>query len=811
MQILFCFIFFTLELAGSARQDAKFERGLEAANPGNPGLESRASREQGESLATSPRPELPKKPQEPFREFRVHLAQGSGRSSYTFVRARFLPGEVEDPWAVQFLDGQGRKVAHFVWDSLTWQEAREGATQWGGHGRYALLNHASGDVPGVSEARNRRIEWAEKNIPEIGARLRAQEEAARQHGGSVCATLYLLRYRVEPFGKARLTLKTGVPFSKGDEGPFDLSFDGSAFTRKGKLLFKLAGFQAGGHEGTLDGLAGTRVTRRGIVTKTSFRGQTPGLSWKRTYWLLPEGCVAALEEFTPTEEGYTASLKSGQRPSIWEGELSVVGKPTWITPWWTLKAGSSFAAVHLFHHVPLATGYGNNPFSSNPEGEGYNPSVQPAGDGRVALDWPFDTANLGFLFVARPGLWRKVQEKGAAAQREMLPWRANIDWCSRQYLVGVGSTEDEASRGLQQLLCAAVGWIDRPYKKEEIQGLFVKQFLLQGPLDGFGPPLQALPLAIRGDLKAAKRILEQGDSIDKFVAIYMDRVRTNVRHNVDKWTGVVKNDHGEIIGEGWLENPCYCAVASTFYLRILEHFRLDHHVGESRKALVGWADETLRLFGGEEKDLEKFRTAYRTQWPSRVVMLVPLMLRAYRETKDEKYAKLAVMIFDDHMAMVESNPRGYWDPWNFRPTRASLFDSVYNGATYGRGLTDFWAEGELELIGRERASRFTASQARVLLYYAQFLDSFEMDSATAVAAHNHHGHPYFRNQIDHLLIDDYDFFRGLAGELVIWTASTPTDKIYAPDGAGAGNGIYRVLAVSVPGAYALRWALGMVR
>ena len=136
--------------------------------------------------------------QEPSKELRVHLVQGSGRSSYTFVRAKFLPGEVEDPWAVQFLDDQGRKVAHFVWDSLTWQEAREGPTQWGGQGRYALLNHAAGDVPGVFEARNRRIEWAEKNIPEIGARLRAQEKAARQHGGSVCAALYLLKYRWSP-------------------------------------------------------------------------------------------------------------------------------------------------------------------------------------------------------------------------------------------------------------------------------------------------------------------------------------------------------------------------------------------------------------------------------------------------------------------------------------------------------------------------------------------------------------------------------------------------------------------------------------
>jgi hypothetical protein len=109
------------------------------------------------------------------------------------------------------------------------------------------------------------------------------------------------------------------------------------------------------------------------------------------------------------------------------------------------------------------------------------------------------------------------------------------------------------------------------------------------------------------------RVLEQGDSIDKFVGIYMHRVRTNVRHNVSPWTGYVKNDQGEIIGEGRLDNPCYHAVGGAFHLRILQQFGLDHRVGETRKALVRWADETLRLFGGEERDLEKFRAAYRTQ------------------------------------------------------------------------------------------------------------------------------------------------------------------------------------------------------
>src|SRR5262245_39069522 len=76
-------------------------------------------------------PVLSIKPQEPSKDLRIHLVSGSRQSSYTFVRAKFLPGEVEDPWAVRFLDDQSREVPHFVWDSLTWQEAREGLPHWG--------------------------------------------------------------------------------------------------------------------------------------------------------------------------------------------------------------------------------------------------------------------------------------------------------------------------------------------------------------------------------------------------------------------------------------------------------------------------------------------------------------------------------------------------------------------------------------------------------------------------------------------------------------------------------------------------------
>src|SRR5260370_14292472 len=83
-------------------------------------------------------------------ELKVHLAQANNNSPYAFVRAKFNPGELADPWAVRFFDEKGTEVPYFVWDSVTWRVAREGRADWG-H-RYALLNHAPADAPEVLHA-----------------------------------------------------------------------------------------------------------------------------------------------------------------------------------------------------------------------------------------------------------------------------------------------------------------------------------------------------------------------------------------------------------------------------------------------------------------------------------------------------------------------------------------------------------------------------------------------------------------------------------------------------------------------------------
>ena len=50
-------------------------------------------------------------------ELTVHVCQANNNSPYTFVRAKFEPGEVPDPWAVRFVDKDGAEVPYFVGSS----------------------------------------------------------------------------------------------------------------------------------------------------------------------------------------------------------------------------------------------------------------------------------------------------------------------------------------------------------------------------------------------------------------------------------------------------------------------------------------------------------------------------------------------------------------------------------------------------------------------------------------------------------------------------------------------------------------------
>jgi hypothetical protein len=129
------------------------------------------------------------------------------------------------------------------------------------------------------------------------------------------------------------------------------------------------------------------------------------------------------------------------------------------------------------------------------------------------------------------------------------------------------------------------------------------------------------------------------------------------------------------------------------------------------------------------------------------------------------------MLFDDLMDLVERNPHGYWPAWTFSP-KADKFDTAYNPVAYERGIAAPWWEGQLDVIGRETASRFVAGQARWFVYSGQLLDTLEMDNATAIRASTHGGHTNIRNQIGLYLYDDFAFYRGLLADLVTWSAAT---------------------------------------
>jgi hypothetical protein len=255
--------------------------------------------------------------------------------------------------------------------------------------------------------------------------------------------------------------------------------------------------------------------------------------------------------------------------------------------------------------------------------------------------------------------------------------------------------------------------------------------------------------------------------------------------------------------EGWTGNPCYHAALMPVSIRSMEHFELKFPREAYNAAVLRFADFGLELLGGKPFDLEKFRTELEAEWPSRTVPTIPLMLHAYTLKPDKNYVRVAKMIFDDHLKLIERNPHGYFPAWSYTPG-ADKYDTVYNPVAYERGLTSFWSEHMLDVIGRDAATRFTAAQARWFIVSGQISDTFETDNVTAIRACTHGGHTGLRNQIGIYLHDDFAFYRGLVGELVHWAAATRPPVGRMPS---AGTDPFRKLELSNAGSSMVRWAL----
>jgi hypothetical protein len=772
------------------------------------------------------------------RELRVHLAQANNNSPYAFVRAKFKPGEVADPWAVRFFDDQGKEVPSFVWDSITWQVAREGRADWGK--RYALLNHAPGDAPQVVEARAKKLEAAKKALPELAAELDAQEQAAGKATDSVCAALYLLRYRVPAFGKERLTLRIypekqvepkrrawkgskveqRVSVAQGALELRDLP-DRIGVFRDGKEIFRHAGFQAGGQTDNSSHADPSRPfaveATEGIITKVVVTGQTKGrkdgtMDWQSTYWLFPEGGFVALEGFSLSEDASAGYAGGTQQLSIWQTDGGFTQKqlPTWDAPWWLHQAGErGFVASHLLFATPLAIGFGNNPFAVNAEGKDKEPDVE-VEDGKLALGWfhRIDDPAITRLMTPQP-LPRPGAPKPEAPKAEV--WRARVDWLYRQYIVGVGD-KGAAETALRNVLGAAAGWIDRPITQEDVASRLVATIpRLSGKGSAATDPLKIVPALLAGDQAAVKEALrtarDQVERTDFYINLIKDWVARGGRPSAGG-----KIDPDGTRREGWTGNACYHAGLMPCYVRVLEHFEQPERQKEYRDAIVRFADFTLEILstdppksGGTAKeiDFERLNATFQTEWPSRIVPVIPLMLHAYTLKPEAKYARATKVLFEDLMRLVERNPHGYWPTWSFTP-KADKFDTVYNPVGYERGITALWSDEQLDVVGRDRAARFVAAQARWLVFSGQLQDTLEIDNATAIRASTHGGHTGIRNQVGIYLYDDFNFYRGLLGDLVNWSAAA-AQVPGQPDAWAVGA--YRGLALSNAGSSMLRWAL----
>jgi hypothetical protein len=771
------------------------------------------------------------------RELKVHLAQANNDSPYVFVRAKFKPGEVSDPWAVRFLDDKGKEVPYFVWDSITWRTAREGRPDWGK--RYALLNHAPGDAPEVLAARGEKLQWAKKNTPEIGALLEAQEQAASQAPDSVCAALYLLRHRMPAFGKERLTLRVypekqvepkrhtwkgprveqRITVTQGALELRDLP-DRLAVFRDGKEILRHAGFLAAGQAGTTSHADPARPfvveATEGIITKIVLTAQTSGrqngvMDWQCCYWLFPKGGFAALEGFSLSEPaGYAGGP---QNLSIWqtEGGFSQHRAPLWDTPWWLHQAGErGFLATHLFYATPLTIGYGNNPFAVNAEGPDKEPKVEAEGN-TLALQWSHRIDDPAITRLMTPQPMRRPNDPPPPPARPVT-WQPKVDWLYRQYVMGIGDKPPAAEAALRDVLGAAAGWIDRPVIQEELATRMIAMMTrISARQSSEIGMLKVVPALIANDQPAVKEALrvtrDQVERTNFYINLIKDWVARGGRPSAGG-----KVDPDGTRREGWTGNACYHAGLMPTYVRVLEHFEVPFRQKEYRDAIVHFADFTLEILstdppkadgGAKEINFDRLNATFQTEWPSRIVPVIPLVLHAYSLKPDEKYARAAKVLFDDLMRLVERNPHGYWPTWSFTP-KADKFDTVYNPVGYERGLTALWSEGQAHLVGRDTASHFVAAQARWLVFSGQLLDSLETDNATAIRACTHGGHTANRNQIGLYLWDDYDFYRGLLGDLVTWSAAA-SQVPGRPDAWAVGA--YRSLELSNAGSHMLRWAL----
>src|SRR5262249_17983725 len=234
---------------------------------------------------------------------------------------------------------------------------------------------------------------------------------------------------------------------------------------------------------------------------------------------------------------------------------------------------------------------------------------------------------------------------------------AGVDWLWGQEGVGGGDGAGAGEGALRDVLGAAAGWIDRPVSQEQVAARMVaimrrmsnRQSAEIGLLQVV-PPLMADDKA--GVREALRRTRDQVERTNFYINLITDWVARGGRPSAGG-----KVDPDRTRREGWTGYACSHAGLMPCYVRVLEHFEVPSRQKEYPDAIARFADFTLKILstdppkagGGKAIDFDRLNATFQTEWPSRMVPVIPLVLHAHTLKPDEKYTKAAKLLFDDLM------------------------------------------------------------------------------------------------------------------------------------------------------------------
>src|SRR5204863_5842637 len=157
--------------------------------------------------------------------------------------------------------------------------------------------------------------------------------------------------------------------------------------------------------------------------------------------------------------------------------------------------------------------------------------------------------------------------------------------------------------------------------------------------------LKIVPALISGDKAAVReaqgKTRDQVERTDFYINLIKDWVTRGGRPSAGG-----KVDPDGTRREGWTGNACYHAGLMPCYVRVLEHFEVPFRQKEYREAILRFADFTLEILStdppkaegsAKEIDFDRLNATFQTEWPSRIVPVIQLVLHAYTLRPEKKY------------------------------------------------------------------------------------------------------------------------------------------------------------------------------